>query len=119
MPFHSTTSAFLPARRLPVWSKMPSAFAGFDDSQVNQARQEFAGAIDPSPLRMFFSSARSSQLITRTNVELQRMARGIVWGDLDDYVRRVEALDGGTVRDAVARLLHPDRAILVRIEPMR
>ena len=68
---------------------------------------------------MLVSSARTSPLLARTNVELQRMARGIVWGDLDAYARRVEALDGGKVRDAIARLLHPDRAILVRIEPMR
>ena len=92
---------------------------GFSDTQVDQARQEFTGTIDPSPLRMLFSSARSSPLMTRTNVELQRMARGIVWGDLDAYARRVGALDGGRVRDAVARLLDPERAIVVRVEPMK
>ena len=92
---------------------------GFGDAEVDRARREFSATIAPSPLRMLVASARTSPLLARTNVELQRMARGIVWGDLDAYARRVEALDGVRVRDAVARLLHPDRAILVRIEPMR
>ena len=91
---------------------------GFDDTQVDQARQEFMSTIAPSPLRMLVASARSSPLLARTNVELQRMARGIIWGDLDAYVKRVEALDSGRVRDAVARLLDPERAIVVLIEPM-
>jgi predicted Zn-dependent peptidase len=92
---------------------------GFGDARVDQARQEFLRTIDPSPLRQLVASARSSPLRARTNVELQRMARAIIWGDLDAYVKRVEALDGGKVRDAVARLLDPGRAIVVRVEPMR
>ncbi len=68
---------------------------------------------------MFVASARTSPPTVRWNVELQRMARGVVWGDLDAYTRRVEAPDGGEVRDAVARLLDPGRAILLCIEPMR
>jgi zinc protease len=91
---------------------------GFGDAEVDRARREFSATIAPSPLRMLVASARTAPLTVRTNVELQRMARGIVWGDLDAYVRRVEALDGVRVRDAVARLLHPDRAIVVHIEPM-
>ena len=58
---------------------------GFGDDQVDQARREFSRTIDPSPLRMLMSSARTSPLLARTNIELQRMARGIVWGDLDAY----------------------------------
>jgi hypothetical protein len=34
-------------------------------------------------------------------------------------VKRVEALGGGRVRDAIRRLLDPERAIVVRIEPMK
>ena len=40
-------------------------------------------------------------------------------GDLVAYVKRVGAQDGGRVRDAVARLLDPERAIVVRVEPMK
>ena len=91
---------------------------GFDDAQVDRARREFSATIAPSPLWMLLASARTSPLTVQTNVELQKIARGIVWGDLDEYARRVEALDGGRVRDAVARILDPGQAIVVRIEPM-
>ena len=56
--------------------------------------------------------------MARTNVELQRMSRSLVWGNLAPYTKRVSALDGATVRAAAGRLLTPGRAVDVRIEPM-
>jgi hypothetical protein len=56
--------------------------------------------------------------MARANVELRQIAGEITWGDLDAYVRRVEARDDGAkVRESLARHLDPMNVIVIQVEP--
>jgi hypothetical protein len=55
--------------------------------------------------------------MARANLELQRMMREILWGDLEASGRRVAALNTAGVRGAVRRHLDPKRATLVVVGP--
>jgi hypothetical protein len=45
------------------------------------------------------------------------MGKAIVWGDVGGYAKQVESLDGAEVREAVGRLLDPEKAVVVRVIP--
>jgi predicted Zn-dependent peptidase len=92
----------------------PDAFA---EIQITQARLALLQTLRPVDGRALLPFLRSSVLTKRTNQELQRMGRAIVWGDLDGYAKQVEALDGAEVREAVGRLLDPEKAVVVRVIP--
>jgi hypothetical protein len=92
---------------------------GFNEVQVALARRGLVQVLRPGGLRTMLLSLSGSRLMSRTNLELQRMGKEIAWGDLDAYAGRVEVLDGTTVRAALAGHLAPQRAIVVRVEPER
>jgi len=90
---------------------------GFGDPAILRERGRVVGWLEPSRFWLAASSLGSFSL-TRTNLELRRMGRELVWGDLPAYARRVEGLDGPPTQATLARLLAPDRAIVVRVEPV-
>lgn len=90
---------------------------GFPEPQVAKARQDLLRTLRPAGSRSLLSFLGGSSLMMRTNQELQRMGRAIVWGDLDGYAKRVESLDGDEVRAAVGRRLDPEKAVVVRVIP--
>jgi hypothetical protein len=92
----------------------PEAFAEIQFTQTRLALLQTLQPVDGRPLLPFL---RSSVLTKRTNQELQRMGRAIVWGDLDGYAKHVESLDGAEAREAVGRLLDPEKAVIVRVIP--
>ncbi len=90
---------------------------GSSDVQVALTRQHITQGLHPGGLSRFFSNLRGSQLIDRTNQELQRISKVFAYGDLKAYSDRVEAVSGRGVREAVAHHLTSQRAVVVRVEP--
>jgi predicted Zn-dependent peptidase len=82
------------------------------------ARREVLETIRPGGSGLLFAlSGQKTNL--RTNLELQRLGKELGWGDIDvdAYARRVEAVEPGAVRAAVARSLTPEKAAVVRVVP--
>ena len=90
---------------------------GTSDDQSGTARQRITQGLHPGGLSRFFSGLRGSQLIDRTNEELQRISKVFAYGDLKAYSDRVEAVSGRGVREAVGHHLTPQKAVVVRVEP--
>ena len=80
-------------------------------------RQRITQALRPSALSRFMSTLRGSQLIDRTNQELQLIGKIFACGDLKSYSDRMELVSSGAVREAVARHLTSQRAVVLRVEP--
>ncbi len=92
---------------------------GSSDVQVALTSQRITQGMHPGGLSRFFSNLRGSQLIDRTNQELQRINKVFAYGDLEAYSHRVEALSGRGVREAVAHYLTSQKAVIVRVEPSK
>ena len=90
---------------------------GTSDIKVAMIRQRITQSLHPGGLSRFFSGLRGSQLIDRTNEELQRISKVFAYGDLKAYSDRVEAVSGRGVREAVGHHLTPQKAVVVRVEP--
>jgi predicted Zn-dependent peptidase len=90
---------------------------GSSDVQVALTRQRITQGLHPGSLSRFFSNLRGSQLIDRTNQELQRINKIFACSDLKAYSDRVEAVSSRGVREAVAHHLTSQEAVVVRVEP--
>ncbi len=89
---------------------------GTSDVQVAMIRQRITQGLHPGGLSRIFSTLRGSQLIDRTNQELQRISKTFAFGDLKAHSDRVEAVSGRGVREAVAHHLTPQKVVVVRVE---
>lgn len=94
----------------------PRAAGDADIAQFRAAVGPMMGLVDVDALRFLTRSRRSHM---RAQVELQRMLTELSWGDLSSYKARVDAIDAGAVRGAIARHLAPGRATIVRLGPPR
>jgi zinc protease len=92
---------------------------GFGDAELHLARAEFVRAMKPMNLDGVSLPARVPKAVAMANLEIRKMGWELVWGDLTAYVKRVEALDAGAVRAAVARHLGPKNAVVVRLMPAK
>ena len=59
---------------------------------------------------------RATTTMARANIELQRMARSMVSGDLDAYLARLDCLKLDAVRTAVAKHATPKSPSIVRVQ---
>jgi hypothetical protein len=62
---------------------------------------------------------RLEKIPARTNHELPRLLRSLVWGDMAAYAKRVEGLTAKDVRAAVVKYLDAKRACTVVVEPAK
>ena len=90
---------------------------GISDVEVAMIRQRINQALRPGSLSRFLSTLRGSQLIARTNQELQLIGTILACGDLKSYSDRMEAVSSGAVREAVARHLTSQKVVVLRVEP--
>jgi zinc protease len=90
---------------------------GLGDADLAQARLVFAQLTQPVNLDAVPLPPNVSKMMARANIELQKMMREAVWGDLPGYAKRVAALDAAGVRAALRRHLGAEGAVIVRIEP--
>ncbi len=89
---------------------------GTSDVQVAMIRQRITQGLHPGGLSRVFSSVRGSQLIDRSNQELQQISSTFAFGDLKAYSDRVAAVSGREVRAAVGRHLTTQKVVVVRVE---
>ena len=59
---------------------------------------------------------RATTTMARANIELQRMAKSMIWGDLDAYLKRLDEVKPDAVHRAVDRYLAPKSASIVRVQ---
>ena len=60
--------------------------------------------------------AGMTRTMMQANVELQRMAKSLAWGDLDAYRRRLDRQKLDDVRRAIRKHLAPESASIVRVQ---
>jgi predicted Zn-dependent peptidase len=90
---------------------------GLRSSEMTQLRFSMPhrmGTVNVEGLRL---PPNVSRLTARGNIELQRMAKEIVWGDLAAYVKRAEHVKATDLARATGRYLDAKKATIVRIEP--
>lgn len=56
-----------------------------------------------------------AKTMVRTNIELQRMTKSLVWGDFDAYRRRPDEVAADTVPAVMRRILAREAASVVRL----
>lgn len=90
---------------------------GLNDGDLQRLRASFAQMmmIDVDLSRIPLPPG-ITKTTARANIELQRMARSLVWGDLNAYRKRLEEQTPGDVRRAVRKHLAPEAASIVRVE---
>lgn len=103
-----------------VAAALASLPAGFSDSSLERSRRTFAQLmmID-TDLSKVVLPARVSRTMARANIEIQRMAKSLVWGDFDAYRKRLEAVKPEAARLAARRYLAPELGAVILIEPKR
>ncbi|MCL6547162.1 MAG: insulinase family protein [Bryobacteraceae bacterium] len=60
-----------------------------------------------------------TKTMARTNIELQRMMRSMIWGDLDAYLKRLDEVKPDAVHGVVGKYLVPKSASIVRVQPAK
>ena len=90
---------------------------GVSEGDLVMVRQRTNQALRPGGLSRVFSIVRGSQLMVRANQELQIVGKIFAHGDLNSYGARVEAMTSQAVREAAARHLTRQEAVVLRVEP--
>jgi zinc protease len=60
-----------------------------------------------------------TKTMARANVELQRMMKSLVWGDLDAYRKRLGEVKPDAVDGVIGKYLVPKSASIVRVQPAK
>jgi zinc protease len=88
------------------------------ETEFQQLRMALLQSLRPTDLEKVPLPANVSRSLAAGNMELQLISKEIVWGDLADYAKRLEALDAAAVRATAARRLDPKKAIIVQVQPI-
>ena len=62
---------------------------------------------------------RVTKTMARTNIELQRMMKSMIWGDLDAYRKRLDEVKPDAVHGVIGKYLVPKSASIVRVQPAK
>ena len=94
--------------------------AGFTDASLERSRNSLTQLmmIDVDLSKMALP-ARVTRTMARANIEIQRLTKSLIWGDLDAYRKRLSAVKPEAARQAVLKYLTPELAAVVAIEPER
>lgn len=90
------------------------------DGELNRLRRSLSQLmmadvdLDKAPL-----PPRVTKTMARANIELQRLAKSMVWGDLDGYQEQLNAVTPEAVLAAISTHLDPKSAAVVRIQSAR
>lgn len=87
------------------------------DGDWNLLRSQFGFMAKPVDLTKTSLPAHVSKVMARANMEIQRMMKEIVWGDLDAYAKRVAEAKPEALRAAAAKHLAADKACIVHVVP--
>jgi zinc protease len=95
-----------------------SKAGGMGSFELARLRAMVAQATSPPSLDATPLPANVTRIMAMTNLELRRMGWELVWGDLAAYAKRLDTVDAGAVRSAIARHLDPVKATIVLLKPM-
>lgn len=94
----------------------PEGVSSFELTQLRYAIPQLMGTMRLTGVRL---PPNVSLLMALGNTEIQKMAKEIVWGDLDTYSKRCESIKAGDINKAAGELLDTKKAIIVRVEPVK
>jgi predicted Zn-dependent peptidase len=90
---------------------------GLGDAEAAFAVRALTEQLKPLDLSKVMLPPNVPRYLALANGEIQRMLLENAWGDLGAYGKRVAAVTAADVRGAVGRLLTPERATVVVVEP--
>jgi zinc protease len=90
---------------------------GLGDVPANQARFQLRGTLKTPSLEGLTLPPQVTKTMALANMELQRLLREAVWGDVAAYSRRLDGVTADQVRSAVARHLTDKTLTEAHIRP--